>query len=174
MSVHVCCFLILTVILQMTRTGPNDAYFRITTKRTNDKVEVQIDKNLAVLSIRSPQGIGQAKIERSASRWPQKVTLQMHLKGLESFKIRNGKVKLEVAVSSHGIPPQVSQWQNEKSDSLLDRENPYWIDLRILGKDGKSRQTIPTDDGYFELRLPAELFKENPDSIEVSWIDFYR
>ncbi len=44
----------------------------------------------------------------------------------------------------------------------------------MVGKDGKPAKTIPLDDGYFEMQLPKALFEDNPKSITINWIDFYR
>jgi len=36
-------------------------------------------------------------------KWPDAVVLRLHLKGLENFSVTNGKIKLEVSVSSSEI-----------------------------------------------------------------------
>ncbi len=43
--------------------------FIITTKRTDDKVDVKIEDGKTLLSIRSPFGISQASIERTETKW---------------------------------------------------------------------------------------------------------
>jgi len=91
---------------------------------------------------------------------------------LENFKVTNGTITLEATVSSQD--GKVRQWKDGKEDSLLDAESPYWMEIRLVGKDGKPVKTIPLDGGYFELQLPKALFKNNPKSITVNWIDFYR
>jgi hypothetical protein len=44
----------------------------------------------------------------------------------------------------------------------------------MVSDDGKPATTIPLNDGYFEIQLPKALFEDNPKSITVNWIDFYR
>ncbi len=88
------------------------------------------------------------------------------------MKISNGKITLEAAVSSQD--GNVRIWKNGKEDSPLDAKSPYWMEIRMFSDDGKPVRTIPLDDGYFEVQLPKALFENNPKSITISWIDFYR
>lgn len=48
------------------------------------------------------------------------------------------------------------------------------MNIRMVGNDGKPAKTIPLKDGYFEMQLPKAFIEENPKSITVNWIDFYR
>lgn len=144
----------------------DSSQFKITTKRENDKVEVQIENGRATFSIHSPFGISQAVIERTNQKWPNAVVLRLHLTGLENFKVTNGIVTLEAAVSSH----DVRIWKDDNEDSPLDSKSPYWMEIRIVGKD----ETMPPNDGYLEMELPTVLFEGNPKSFTAGWIDFYR
>ena len=108
----------------------------------------------------------------TGEKWPDTVVLHLYLKGLENFSVRNGKVKVEVTVSSQD--GKVRLWKDEKEDSPLDATNPYWMNIRMVGNDGKPAKTIPLKDGYFEMQLPKAFIEENPKSITVNWIDFYR
>ena len=150
----------------------DDASFRITTKRYNDKVEVKVKEGKAHFSVQSPFGISQAVFERSGNRWPTTVMLRLHLKGLEKVKVTNGRITLEGAVSSQD--GKVRLWKDGKEDSPLDSKHPYWMKIRLVGQDGNRVITIPLKDGYFEMQLPKALFEDNPKSITVNWIDFYR
>ena len=167
---------IVAVTVCMLSTGCTNAVeespFKITTKRDNDKVEVKVENDKSVFSVHSPFGISQAVIERADENWLDIVMLRLHLKGLENFKIRNGEITIEASRSSQN--GQVRLWKDGKEDSLLDSKSPYWTEIRIVGKDGKPVTTIPLDDGYFEIQLPKALFEDNPKSITVNWIDFYR
>ena len=149
-----------------------ESQFEITTKRDNDKVEVKVESGKAVFSIHSPFGISQTVIERTDGNWPDSVILRLHLKGLESFKVSNGKVTLEAAVSSQD--GKVRLWKDGKEDSPVDAKSPYWTEIRMFSDDGKPTTTIPLTDGYFEVQLPKALLEDNPKSITISWIDFYR
>jgi len=153
-------------------TAADTPPFKITTKRDNDRVEVMTDKNKAILSIRSPFGISNAAIERTGEKWPDAVVLRLHLKGLENFKASNGQLKLDAAVSSQS--GKVRLWKDGREDDSLDATSQYWMDVRMVGGDGKLAEVIPLKDGYFEMQLPRALFEGNPKTITVNWIDFYR
>jgi len=149
-----------------------DPPFKITTKRDDDKVEVAFEQDRAVISIHSALGISQAIIERSDNKWPTSVMLRLHLKGLENFKLTNGNVTLEAALSSQD--GKVRIWKDNDEAQLLDAKHPYWLEIRMVGKDGKPVKTIPLKDGYFEIQLPKAMLEDHPNSITLNWIDFYR
>lgn len=168
-------FFLLSSIVGMTDIDTacgDDSPLRITTKRDSDKVEVTVEKDMAVISIRSPFGISHTVIERSGNDWPDNVMLRLHLKGLENFKVTNGTDTLDAAVSSQNA--KVRLWKDGKENPLLDSKHPYWMEIRKVGKDGKPVKTIPLKDGFFEMQLPKALFEDHPKSITVNWIDFYR
>ena len=142
--------------------------FSITSKKKDDTVEVRAEKDKTVFIVKSPSGISEAVIKRTEEKWSEKVLLRLHLKGLESFRASNGKVTIQAAVSS-----KVRIWKDGKEDAPLDEKSPFWIDIRILGGDGKPTKVIPVK-GYFEMQLPKVFFEGNPKSITLKWIDFYR
>jgi hypothetical protein len=148
--------------------------FKIITKRDNDKVEIKVDKDQTVFSVHSPSGISQAIIERNDEKWPDAVMLRLHLQGLENLRAANGDVTLDAAVSSHDDDHRIRLSKDGKEGSPLDPTSPYWMEIRMIGGDGKPAKAIPLKDGYFEMTLPRTFFKENPKSITVNWVDFYR
>ena len=127
-----------------------------------------------MFAVKSPFGISQAVIERREDTWPKAVVLRLHLKGLSSFRASNGKVTLGAAVSIQEGKKQVRLWQDGKEDAPLDEKSPLWLDVRIVGGDGKPARELPLKGGYFEAALPRALFEGNPKSITLTWIDFYR
>ena len=72
-------------------SAADESPFNITTKRDDDKTEVTVRNDKAVISVHSPVGISQAVIERNSEQWPDTVILRLHLKGLEGLKISKGK-----------------------------------------------------------------------------------
>ncbi len=163
---------VVTILSVDCANAADESPFKIVTKRDNDKVEVNVENENLVISVRSPFGISQAVIERADENWPATVILRLHLKGLENFKVTNGKVTLEATVSRQD--GKVRQWKDGNEDSPLDAESPYWMKIRMVGSEGKPVKAIPLDDGYFGMQLPKALFEDNPKSIKVNWIDFYR
>ena len=171
----------LTVLLAVSVTalaGDGDAKdqparFKITTKRQDDRVEVKAEEDKALFAVTSPFGISQAVIERQEDTWPKAVVLRLHQKGLSSFRASNGKVRLDAAVSIEEGKQKIRLWKDGKEDAPLDEKSPLRTDIRIVG-DGKPARELPLKDGYFEMALPRAFFEDNPKSITLNWIDFYR
>lgn len=146
--------------------------FLIKTQRADDRVEVQVEKDRTVFSIRSPFGIGRAVVERKADRWPKNVVLRLHLKGLENFRIGHAKGSLHAAVGSGD--GTVRQWKDGKEDAPLQAGDPLRMTIRLIGADGKPVGSIPLKNGYFEVALPPAFFRNAPPTFTLDWIDFYR
>ncbi len=149
-----------------------DEPFKITTKRSDDRIEVKSGDDKAMFILCSPFGISNATIERTNEQWPNKVAIQLRLKGLENFKLSTDKLKLEASVSSQN--GDVRLWKDGKEDSPLDSKSPYWMEIKVLNSDGEATKAIPLKDGYFDMVLPKKFFEANPRSFKVEWIDFYR
>jgi hypothetical protein len=172
-------FAIIFTVSGIALAGSGDAMdqpprFKVTTKRQDDRVEVKAEEDKALFAVTSPFGISQAVIERQEDTWPQAVVLRLHLKGLSSFRASNGKVTVDAAVSIDEGKAKVRLWQGGKEDAPLDEKSPLWMDVRIVGGDGKPARELPLKGGYFEVALPKALFEGNPKSVTLTWIDFYR
>jgi hypothetical protein len=173
MSTHPAFAAVMAAVLSLGCTkAVEEPQFQIRTKRDNDRVEVKVERGMTVFSVHSPFGISQADIERNDENWPDTVMLRLHLKGLENFKVSNGKVTLEAVGSSQD--GKVRLWKDGEEDAPLDAESPYWMEIRRVGDDGKLATTIPLTDDCFEIQLPKALFEDNPKLISVNWINFYR
>ena len=166
--------LLVLAVAVTTAAADDTPPFKITTRRDNDKVEVKVEKGKVTFSIHSPFGISQAVIVRASETWPDAVVLRLHLKGLENFKVTNGKVKLEGSASFRDGKPLVRLWKDGQEDAPLDAKSPYWMEARIVGGDGKPAKEIPLKGGYFEMQLPRAMVEGDPKAITVNWIDFYR
>lgn len=164
--------LLFLAVAATTANADDKQPFTITMKRDNDRVAVKAEKDKVVFSVHSPFGISNAVIERADEKWPDAVFLRLHLKGLENFSVSNDKVKLEASVSSQD--GKVRLWKDGKEDTPLDAKSPYWMEIQMVGSDGKPAKTSPLKDGYFEMTLPKAFFEGNPKSITLNWIDFYR
>jgi hypothetical protein len=150
------------------------AKFKITTRRKDDSVEVRADGGKAVFVVKSPFGISQAVIQRQEATWPEAVVLRLHLKGLESFRASNGKVRVDAAASIDGGKQKVRMWRDGKEDAPLDEKSPFRMTIRILTGEGRPGKEVPLKGGYFEMTLPRAFFEGSPKSITLTRIDFYR
>ncbi len=165
-------FGLILVFIGSTFAADDTPQFKITTKRSDDRVEVKSENDKVVFNVRSPMGISSVNIERTTEQWPEKVLIQLRLKGLENFKVSTEKLKLEASVSSQ--TGDVRLWKDGKEDVPLNSKSLYWMELRIVDGDGQPTKVIPLKDGYIEMQLPKMLIEGNPKSIKLDWIDFYR
>lgn len=150
--------------------------FDVALKRVQDRVEICAEEGRVLFTVASPRGIGAATIRRRAAPWPKTVVLRLQLRGLESLTIEAGQVTLGASVSSsapHAVRLYASETGSQQEKAVA-RGNRYWTEVRILGADGKPASGLPTEGGWFELELPAAVLKDNPESVAIHWIDFYR
>lgn len=122
-----------------------------------------------VTEIRCERGIGRGALARPGTVWPEKVIVQLHVRGLEAFSVIAGEMDWELNVSSlqeHKITSRLADREvvSESMDSVV---------CVMPGKQPVSK--IPLAEGqFFEITLPRELFEASPAEITLSWIDFYR
>jgi len=177
MSHHLAVFVRVAIVVGLSGAivaGDDLPKFKIRTKRANDRVEVQAEKDTVVFSVHSPFGISQAVIERTSEVWPEALILRMYLQGLESFRVANGKLTLDATVSSQSDNERVRLWKDGNERQPLDSKSPLWMTIRLMDSDGRPTKIIPLKDGYFEMQLPKAIFEGNPQSFTVNWIDFSR
>ena len=148
--------------------------FKIKTKRDHDQVKIQVEKQQTIFTVHSPSGIGEATIERTDEKRPNKILLRLHLKGLEHFQVAVGQIKVTAAFSSQDATQQLQLVQPGQKEVSIDPHSPFWMPIRLLDQAGQPTKTIPLKEGCFEASLPQKLFEENPRSIKLTWIDFYR
>ena len=150
------------------------ARFTVTTRKADDTVAVGGDRERTTFDVRSPSGISRAVVERTGDAWPKAVVVRLHLKGLESLKVSAGAVAVGAAVGVRDGKVEVRQWTPGKDETPLAADDPRRLAIRVLGKDGKAAAGVPLDGGHFEVTLPAAFLRDNPKSLTVEWIDFYR
>jgi len=152
-----------------------DAPFQITTRKESDRVKVLSEGDRTIVVITSPFGISNATIARKTENWPKAVVLRLDLRGLESLSISNGKIKLGASVLSHGDNMRLLHLSKDgKEGPRLEKRSPYWTEIKIFNAEGEPIERLPDKGGYFEMTLPRALFKDNPKSVHLGWIDFYR
>lgn len=119
--------------------------------------------------------IGSAVLTRQRDRWPRQILLRIHTAGLESIAITAGNLKLVASYSSHsGHSTIVSLWKSGVEEPPLTDQSPYWMKISALTDGGKPSTAIPLSDGYFEMQIPAALLEDQPETIALQWIDFFR
>ena len=150
---------------------PFDA--KIVTKKGDDAVAIKQEGDKVILSVTSRTGIGKATVT-PAAKWPKTVVLRLHLRGLESLRLSDGRTTLEAAVSSHGDGAVRLSLRDGNNEKPIDAKSPYWTEIRILDGQGQPVKKLPPTDGCFELEIPQALLQGEAKPLELFWIDFYR
>ncbi len=128
--------------------------------------------------IQSATGIGDLVLSRLGEAWSQRVTLRLHLQGLESVELSTDSHTLTTSVSSSDgavRPTQVMEGPSADEGSNPEQvaaDHEFRLPVRLVPVEG-GEVGIPLD-GHFEVTVPAALLRENPKSITLRWIDFYR
>jgi SAM-dependent methyltransferase len=145
----------------------------VVTRKSEDKVAVEVKGDTATYTITSPSGIGGAVITPSKG-WPKKVILRLHLRGLEALTISGGSVTFKASVLSHSGHRRLLRVVEGGQEKSVDKGDPYWTDITAFDAKGKPVQGLPGEGGYFGMVLPEALFKTGSKSLTIEWIGFYR
>ncbi len=138
-------------LINETYTSDFEIYYPSGQERPNglkDYVYIKRNKDKTVIDISSEFGIGTVKILLVQGCWPEKITVHLHLTGMEGFSVTNGKIVLE---------------RHEITVNALDN-NGNLINQKHLLKQA----------GFYEVMLPSSLFDKETMEITISWVDFYR
>ena len=144
--------------------------FSVTTKNADDQVTFQYKDNISTIEIMSPFGIGSAKFKLESGAMPEQIIIQLHVKGLEEFRLISAEHIISASVSSGGLQAQSQRKISGNSEQVIRSLDPLWLDIEIVS----DSPTIPLEDGYFEIIFPKEFIQQTGDSFEIQWIDFYR
>ena len=150
---------------------PGEPEFTIITKNPDDQVSVQYENGTAQIDIQSPTGIGTASFELISGTMPEAMTLRLHLKGLEQFRLLSAQDRIAASISS-GEPLRVDSESllSSGAESPLLPGHPLWMEIEIVSAEKK----IPLEEGYFEVTVPQEFIQNVDKTFEIEWIDFYR
>jgi hypothetical protein len=149
-----------------------------------DRVEVEVHGDQHLVIIHSPRGISEVTLQRLGETWPERVVVQMRLKGLESLTVSGGEMAVQAAVSTGRDRAAIRQWPvpdeqvaltadeqvalTADEQVALTANDPLWLDLRIIP--GGQAETVRG----FEWTVPWGLQQVNPRELRVNFIDFYR
>jgi hypothetical protein len=148
--------------------------FDIVCSREGDAVRVVRGASGTLLDVTSRSGIGGATVMRRADQWPARLTLRLHLGGLESLSVSNGALTLRASVKSVGGPVRISySLRNGDEGPAREKGGPYWAEIKVLGSGDAAVSGLPGRGG-FELDVPPALLSDAARALEIAWIDFYR
>ena len=134
----------------------------LVSKRVGTEVTFSQEKQTSIIDLKG--AIGEAEIKRLSENWSDSIKVRLHISGLESFKAKSPKSSILAFVKSTGNHDSHFHLQIDDKKKTLD------IKVKMVSKGNQ----FPVKDGYFEVPLPKEFFKHNPEKIQLSWVDFYR
>ena len=146
--------------------------FTVTTKNGDDQVNVQHQNGTTLIDIYSPTGIGSAKFVLESGTMPGEITLRLHLKGLEEFRLTSVQESIAASVASSDASNISQKIIAPDSESPLLPSHPLWMQVEVVS--AQPEKKIPIEAGYFEITLPKEFLQKAGMSFEIEWIDFYR
>lgn len=153
--------LMLCIAVAMTACTANQSpQFNAAADKDN-QLSLSVDDEMAVIDVQSPSGIGKADVEFLSGSYPAQIILRLHIEKLEGFKLTFGRTT--ISASSSGTSESVTQSliESDGSERALTPSSPLWIDIQ-------------PEQEYLEVRLPAALTQEKPESFSFQWVDFYR
>jgi hypothetical protein len=157
---------------------PASVFIRLTgANLANDRVTASTQGRDIVLDVHSGSGIGKAEISVKNKEWHDPLVVRLHLHGLEMLSVSNGEFSIRTSVPSH--PPYDSLVELVPTGAGqtplgVTAASAYWMPVRIENRIDPGRREIPLEDGYFEVRVPAVLLSDSPDTVSIEWIDFFR
>jgi hypothetical protein len=175
-SVHIQT-LLLSFLLASCAGGPIGAQpeepaFIVIIKNPEDQVDIQYENGTARIDIQSPSGIGSAALELESGDMPENMRLQLHLKGLEQFRLTSAQEQIAASVSSGDPFNENQSILTSGTESPLFPGNPLWMEIEIVSNQAEKK--VPLEEGYFEVRVPQQFIQNAGKTFEIEWIDFYR
>ena len=114
--------------------------FDITTKKSEDRVEVEVNGAATIFAVTSPSGIGGATINQKEGRWPENVVLRLWLGGLASLAISNGTVSLAASIPNNVERGQRLSITERNQTEPVEKGGSYWTEIRALDGTRRPRQ----------------------------------
>lgn len=148
-------------------------HFQVTPLKGDPRVTISATRQILLIDIVSPTGIGGVEIDKTSGEWPPKITMRFHLKGLEDLQFAYGDKVVKVSVSSNGSGAVQESVIISGKEMPIAQDSPYWMNVTILAKDGTPGE-IPLQDGTIEVDAPADFLQSGLAKFTTQWIDFYR
>lgn len=138
--------------------------------RARATLQLVSEDGRVILNVKGGMGIGRATVERLSENWPSLIVLRLHFQGLEGLKIDTGTTLFSWAVPSSAGGLTLMSIRENGGRRRVARTDPNFAGVRLVA----AKPRIPLVDGYFEVTLPASVFSDNPGSVLIHWVDFYR
>lgn len=147
------------LVLQGCREAEDSMLPMIGSHHDNDRIEWQIAPNVAGASaahlvVDSAKGIGQVELQRPQDGWPELMTIELKLDGLEGFFLTANAQRFALSISAE---------QNVLLDPVTD--NP--LSLVFAPNEQDSEQ------GFIVAVTLDSVYAEAP-KLALRWVDYYR
>ncbi|RJP84237.1 MAG: hypothetical protein C4518_20290 [Desulfobacteraceae bacterium] len=137
--------------------------FWVDLQKAGDQVLMTSSRNSAAISITSGSGIGGAVMVRTGKKWPDRITIRLNLKNLESFDMENGIIRFHTSIRTSGKSPY---WRVDRAGepAASPANTP----------DGTLEVSMGQSDEAVMIAVPKEMLEGNPEKISFGWIDEFR
>ncbi len=146
-----------------------------TSKKEEDKIQIEVQNERARIDIFSASGIGSADLKIISTTLPGKLFLRFHLQGLEELRFAYDETVVTATLSStqeHRILQSLQRGKFAETQTITS-ESPYWMKLRVVAPPGE-RDTLPLRASYIEVEAPPDFLAGGHRRAFIHWIDFYR
>ena len=115
---------------------------------SHNSIEAVTQDSAVIFEVKSGSGIGSGKIKLVEGNWPKKVSIRLHLRGLEGFSVSNGKKTFQRS----------------------------GLNIRMLDPKGNpvEGKYLLKKKGYYEAAIPPPLLGPDVKELQIRWVDFYR
>lgn len=154
--------------INMAASGNEARRIEVALRKSEDRVEIQVQDGQAVIDVSSESGIGSATVTRRNGPWPT-IVLRLRLRGLESLRLTTDKATVQASASNSGDQPGQCHRIRDGIEEPLGTDSPYYVDIRHVKTAGEDH-----DSDYFEVIVPRALLDNLSSRLRIEWIDFYR
>jgi hypothetical protein len=153
--------------------GPSGAAVALaaTADRPDMVVTVSADARQAIVDIANPSGVGGATIAITSAARPRRITLRLHLRGLEELRFSYGDATISASLASDLAIREA--YRSAGPEQAIAEGSPYWMSIRLVPAGG-APATIPLQQGYIEVEAPQDFLARGQTTFSIQWVDFYR
>ena len=172
-------FLVFLVTLRaLSWDDPKPAAIKVQLRHESDRANVSVVQGHTLISLNSSRGIGTAILVKQdpADEWPDHVEMVVDLRGLEGLTLRTKAITL-IGSATDDAPNQArfTRRSAEGQDEPIESDSPYWPNLTAMSIEAAGLPHASVQPlRRFRFRLPSAMLKQNPETVTVEWIDFYR
>jgi len=154
-----------------------DIHFSVQSHKDDARISIQVEGERAFVDIFSASGIGSADLEITSPTLPRQILMRFHLRGLEELRFAYHDVVITASLSStkeHEIRQSFSKTGTPSAAAgAITSGHAHWMKISIVPGEGMP-PTLPLQQGYIEVEVPASFIAGGHRRMTIRWIDFYR